>query len=34
VKVNGRAVGSARLGDGDRVTLGTTTAIFSLDDGS
>ena len=34
VKVNGRPVGSARLRDGDRVTLGTTTAIFSLDDGS
>jgi hypothetical protein len=34
VKVNGRVVGSSRLRDGDRITLGTTTAIFSLDDGS
>ena len=34
IKVNGREVGSARLGDGDRITLGTTTAIFSLDDGN
>jgi hypothetical protein len=33
VKVNGRQVGSARLTDGDRITLGTTTAIFSVDGG-
>lgn len=34
IKVNGRQVGSARLEDGDRVTLGTTTAIFSVDGGN
>ena len=34
VKVNGRQVGSARLTNGDRITLGTTTAIFSVDDGN
>lgn len=34
VKVNGRQVGSARLSTGDRITLGTTTAIFSTDDGN
>jgi hypothetical protein len=33
IKVNGRRVDSARLDNGDRVTLGTTTATFSLDDG-
>lgn len=33
VKVNGRLVGSSRLRDGDRITLGTTTVIFSVDDG-
>lgn len=31
VKVNGRAVSSARLRDGDRITLGTSTAIFHLE---
>jgi hypothetical protein len=31
VKVNGRVVSSARLRDGDRVTLGTSTAIFHLE---
>ena len=31
VKVNGRVVSSARLRDGDRITLGTSTAIFHLE---
>jgi hypothetical protein len=31
VKVNGRAVSSARLREGDRITLGTSTAIFHLE---
>jgi hypothetical protein len=31
VKVNGRRVGSARLSAGDRVTLGTTTFLFDLE---
>lgn len=31
VKVNGRVVSSARLRDGDRITLGTSTAVFRLE---
>jgi hypothetical protein len=31
VKVNGRRVGSARLGAGDKVTLGTTTFRFDVE---
>lgn len=32
VKVNGRPVSSARLRPGDRITLGTTTVIFDLEE--